>query len=420
MARSIGLGVVASPSRPASVRFGTFAALQSPNFRLYFVGQLISTSGTWMQTIAQGYLVFQLTQSELMLGLVACAAGLPMVLVAPFAGVFVERLPRRRVMLVTQTAQMLLAFILAALVLSGTVQIWQIMTLALLLGLTNAFDAPARQTLISDLVGLERLGSGIALNSIIINGSRVFGPTLAGLMLATVGVAWCFVLNGFSFLFVIATLLRLRITPAERAPSALSPLGQLREGLAFAWRHEIVFPILLLAAGGSFLCWGTLSLFPAFADVVLGSPKDGYALISAANGVGAVLGGLIVSGLGARYGRGRVLSIAGPLIGVCIALMSRATTVPAAALLSAGYGFFAVAFFVTCNTTLQLAIPNGFRGRVMALYTLMMIGFNPFGALLLGIIAERAGSPNALLLYGALLTMVCLGVTARHPQVRRA
>lgn len=417
MARSIGVDAVGASSLSAP-RVGAFAALQSANFRLYFIGQLISTSGTWMQTIAQGFLVFQLTQSELMLGLVACAAGLPMLCVAPFAGVIVEGMSRRRVMLFTQTVQMMLAFILAALVLTNTVQVWHIMVLAILLGLTNAFDAPARQTLVSDLVGLDRLASGIAVNSIIINGSRVFGPTLAGIMLATVGVAWCFFLNGVSFLFVLVTLLLLRITPSDRPRVMLSPLEQLREGLQYARQHEVVFPLLMLAAGGGFFCWATLSLFPAFADVVLGSPKNGYAIMSAANGFGAVFAGLFLSMINQRFGRGRVLSVAGPLTGIFIALTSRTTTIPAAAIMSAGFGFCAVTFFVTINTSIQLVIPNTFRSRVLALYTLMMLGLNPFGALLLGSIAERIGNPNALLLYGLILAAICAYVPFKHKIVR--
>lgn len=409
---------VVSAAAPTHGWGSSFAALKSANFRLYFIGQLISTSGTWMQTIAQGFLVFQITQSELWLGIVACAAGAPMLFIAPFAGVIVDRIPRRRVLLYTQTVQMGLAFILAALVFTNAVQIWHIVMLALLLGCTNAFDAPARQTLVSDLVGAEYLASGIALNSIIINGSRVFGPTMAGLFLVTLGPAWCFLLNGVSFMFVLLTLLVLRLSPAERRAHTTSAFAQLREGLRYVRGHEVVLSLLLLVASGGFFCWSTLSLFPAFADVILKSPKDGYAVISAANGFGAVVAGLSMSYIGQRYGRGRVISIVGPMIGVCIVLMSRTTTIPTAALMSAGFGFCAVAFFVMINTAIQLAIPNMFRGRVLSLYTLLIMGLNPFGALLLGTLAERVGNPNALLTYGVILTLVCTGVVLRYPKMR--
>lgn len=410
---------VVSAALPAYSWGNSFAALKSANFRLYFIGQLISTTGTWMQTIAQGFLVFQLTQSELWLGIVACAAGAPMLFIAPFAGVIVDRIPRRRVMLYTQTIQMGLAFILAALVFTNAVQIWHIVMLALLLGCTNAFDAPARQALVSDLVGNERLASGIALNSIIINGSRVFGPTMAGLFLATLGPAWCFLINGVSFMVVLITLMVLRLNPMERRANTTGTFVQLREGLRYVRGHEAVFSLLLLAASGGFFCWSTLSLFPAFADVILKSPKNGYAVISAANGLGAVLAGLSMGYIGQRYGRGRVLAVVGPMIGGCVVLMSWTTTVPMAALASAGFGFCAVSFFVTINTAIQLAIPNAFRGRVLSLYTLLLMGLNPFGALLLGSLAERVGNPNALLTYGVILVLVCTGVIMRYPKMRQ-
>jgi MFS family permease len=415
MARSmvIDAGAVDRPKH-----IGTFEALKSHNFRLYFIGQLLSMSGTWMQNVAQGFLVFQITRSELWLGVVACAAGLPHLLVSPFAGVIIERMPRRRLMLITQIVQMMLAFILAALVFTDAVEIWHIVVLALLLGVSNAFDAPARQTFIADLIGKELLTSGIAMNSIIVNGSRVLGPTAAGLFLATFGAAWCFFFNGVSFLFVIGTLVMLRLPAHVRPVQKNSTLTQLREGLAYVRSHSVVMPLLMLSSAGGFFCWATLSLFPAFSDVVLGSPKDGYAIISAANGAGAVLAGLLVSYLGQRYGRGRVLMTVGLSTGVFIALMSRATTIPAAALMSAGFGFGAITFFVTLNTSIQLAIPNEFRGRVLSIYTLSIIGLNPFGALLLSSIAEKLGNPDALAIYGVILWLACAVVLYKSPQVR--
>lgn len=403
----------------ASPRIGTFEALKTHNFRLYFMGQLVSMSGTWMQNVAQGYLVFRLTKSEFWLGIVACAAGLPLLLISPFAGVIVERMPRRRLMLITQTIQMILAFILAALVFTNAVQIWHIVVLALLLGLTNAFDAPARQTFIGDLISKDLLTSGIAMNSIIVNGSRVLGPAVAGIMLATFGVVWCFFLNGISFLFVIATLFMLHLPAHLRNTQPVHAFTQLLEGLAYVRSHPVVMPLLLLSAAGGFFCWATLSLFPAFSDVVLGSPKEGLAIISAANGLGAVFAGLAISYLGHRFGRGRVLTMIGLLTGMFIALMSRTNTLPGAALMSAGFGFAAIAYFVTINTSIQLLIPNEFRGRVLSIYTLSIIGLNPFGALLLALLAEKVGNPDALAIYGGILFLVCSAVLIKFPQVRR-
>jgi MFS family permease len=413
MARSITVNT------PVANRVGTFAALQSSNFRLYFIGQLLSMSGTWMQNVAQGFLVFQLTKSEFWLGIVACAAGLPLLLLSPFAGVIVERMPRRRLMLITQVIQMMLAFILAALVFTNAVQIWHIVVLATLLGITNAFDAPARQTFIVDLIGKDLLPSGIAMNSIIVNGSRVLGPTVAGIFLATFGAAWCFLLNGLSFLCVIGTLFALHLDSESRPKQKTRALAQLREGLRYVRSHPVVMPLILLSGAGGFLCWATISLFPAFSDVVLHAPEEGLAIISAANGVGAVLAGLVISYLGQKYGRGRILTTIGLMTGIFIALMSRTTTLPLAALMSAGFGFCAISFFVTINTSIQLTIPNEFRGRVLSIYTWSIIGLNPFGALLLAFLAEEIGNPDALAIYGGLLWLVCAAVLVKFPQVRR-
>ncbi|HEX2621861.1 MAG TPA: MFS transporter [Phototrophicaceae bacterium] len=396
---------------------GTFSAFQNSNFRLYFIGQLISTSGTWMQIIAQGYLVYKLTQSELWLGIVACAAGAPMLFVAPFAGVFVERLPRRAVLVWTQSILMLLAFILAALVVTDTVQIWHIVALALALGTVNAFDAPARQAIISDMIDKELLSAGIAMNSIIVNGSRALGPTAATAVLATLGAGWCFFLNGLSFVAVIVTLLMLHMNPHPRPVKFEPALKQMREGLAYVRHHTTVLPLLLLSAGGAFFCWATLALFPSFADVILHSPTDGYGIISATNGVGAVIAGLLVGTMSNRFGRGRVMIVTGVGTAISIVALALTTTIPAAAVVSLVFGFCVIGFFVNINTAIQLEIPNEFRGRVLSLYTLSIIGLNPFGSLLLGFVAQVAGDPIGLALYGVIVGVIVVTIASRFPQV---
>src|SRR5579859_3682164 len=215
--QAVKLSVASSASEPLAeeTRRSMLSALRHRNFQLYFGGQLVSTSGTWMQTVAQSFLVFELTQSELWLGVVACAAGLPALVLSPFAGVIVERSARRRLLIFTQSAQMILAFILSVLTFTNTVQVWHVVVLALLLGVVNSIDAPARQSFVIDMVGREDLSSGIALNSLMFNLSRVVGPTAAGLALATVGTAWCFFLNGVSFLAVIISLFAMHVTPTN-------------------------------------------------------------------------------------------------------------------------------------------------------------------------------------------------------------
>jgi MFS family permease len=372
-----------------------------------------------MQNLAQGYLVFALTKSELWLGIVACAMGLPMLLVAPFAGVFVERLPRRRVLFATQLVAMTLAFILAALVFTNTVQVWHVIVLALILGVNNAFDAPSRMTFISDLVSKEHLASGIAMNSIIVNGSRVFGPTMAGFFLTLVGPAWCFLLNGVSFIFVIISLVLMRFPAFVKRTDKAEPLRELREGLRYVQAHEVVLPLLLLSATAGFFGWANLSLFPAFSAEVLNAPEEGYALISAANGLGAVFAGLLVTPFMKRLGRGQLMALMLVLTGVSLALLSQTTMVISAAVMSLLMGFSIIAFLVACNTSVQLAIESTMRGRVMSLYTLSIMGLNPFGSLVIGAIAEQFGNPAALLIYGCIFTLLGGAVLLRYPRVRQ-
>ncbi len=301
----------------ATPRPRTFSALSNANFRLYFAGQLVSTAGTWMQNVAQGFLVVQLIirlthspqVSNLWLGIVACAAGLPLVLLSPVSGVIVERIPRRRIMLVTQTVQMLLAFVLAALAFAGTVQVWHIVLLAFCLGITNAVDQPSRQSFVVEMVGRDELQSGIQLNSILVSSSRVLGPAAAGVALVAVGAPWCFLINGSSFLAVIASLLLMNVPheikySGEGKPSALK---QMREGLAYARTDAVILPLLLLVATVGFFGLPVLQFFAAFAATALKSPDVGYSALSIAQGVGSVVAGGFVGWLGFRLGRGRLV-----------------------------------------------------------------------------------------------------------------
>ncbi|MBI5671048.1 MAG: MFS transporter [Chloroflexi bacterium] len=402
-----------------TLRANTLAALRYPNFRLYFIGQLVSLSGSWMQIIAQGWLVFQLTREELWLGIVACAAGLPSLLLSPFAGVIVDRVPRRRLLLISQTAQMSLAFILAALTFAGVVQVYHIVLLAFLLGVTNALDAPARQTIIVDLVGHDDLTSGIALNAIMFNSSRIFGPAAAGLLLIQVGPAWCFFFNGVSFLAVIAMLLIMRVGVAAPSAGSLSPLRRLKDGLRFSRRHPTIAPILLLAVVASTTTSNISTLFPAFADIVLHSPADGYATISMAMGVGAVSAAVSMTMLGKLFGRGAVISAMVVFVPVVSLMISQTTSVPVAAFFIALLGFGIILQFVTMNTLIQSEVPDEFRGRVMSLYTLTFFGLAPFGALLLGGLANALGNPAAIALYGLVGGVLSVWVVLRFPRVRR-
>lgn len=406
-------------SRSFLLRSNTLSALRSANFRLYFAGQLVSVSGTWMQNIAQGFLVFSLTKSELWLGIVALIAGLPIVLSSPIAGVIVERIPRRRLMMMTQTAQMILAFILAALAFSNTVQVWHIVVLAFLLGVTNALDMPARQTFVVEMVGREDLHSGIALNSILNSAGRVLGPTAAGIALVQLGPAWCFFINGVTFLAVLASLFLMDVPFAIKHSSRASPINQLRDGLSYSRHDPVVWPLLLLASLVGLFVVPIIQLLPAFADVVLHSPKEGYAALSSAQGLGAVIGGVLVGWTANRFGYGKVTAASLVLSALATIWLALQSTVPMAAVVGALTGIFLILQLVSLNTLLQSVVPDQFRGRVLALYTLALIGLAPFGALALGAVANIIGTSPAIALYGILSGALGIIVLLRWPAVIR-
>jgi MFS family permease len=309
---------------------------------------------------------------------------------------------------------MLLAFMLAYLTFSNVVQVWHVVVLAFILGITNAFDAPSRQAIVKDLVGPEHLASGISVNSLIFNTARVFGPTVAGIALATVGAGWCFLLNGASFLAVIGSLWAIKVPTITRPASNQSSLQQLRDGLRFSRHHETIKPLLLLAAVTSVLSVNIMTQLPAFASTTLNSPIYGYSTLTTAQGIGAVLAGLLVV-VCSRFGRGRVISVMLLVFCSTIFIASRVTDVlPAAGLMSV-IGFSMVMMFVTMNTMIQTVVPDEYRGRVLSLYTLTFFGLNPFGALALGQIATVIGVPDAIALYAILNLVIILAILARWP-----
>ncbi len=403
----------------AQTSVNTLSALRSPNFRLYFVGQLVSISGTWMQILAQGFLVFNLTQSELWLGIVACAAGVPIILLSPVTGVVVERVPRRRLMMFTQTAQMILAFVLAALTFANLVQVWHIVVLAFLLGTTNALDLPARQTFVVEMVGPDDLRSGIALNSILNSASRVLGPMAAGLALVKVGPAWCFFLNGLSFLAVLASLFVMEVPYAIEHKRNVPPLQQLKEGLNLARRDEVIAPLLLLAVIGGLFVVPIIQILPAYADVVLHSPAEAYAALNIAQGVGAVLAGLLVGQFAHWLGYGRLMALSLFCTAAGTLFMAFQVTIPLASVASLFWGVFLILEFVSINTLLQIVVADEFRGRVLALYTLAFLGTAPFGALALGGIANNIGTAPAMAIFGVLGGLFSMAVLMRWPGVIR-
>jgi MFS family permease len=333
---------------------------------------------------------------------VACAAGLPLILLAPVAGTIVDRVPRRTLMMFTQTAQMILAFISAYLTFTDKIQVGHIMALAFCLGITNALDAPARQTFVVEMVGREDLQSGIALNSILNSASRVLGPTAAGLALVQFGPAWCFLINGLSFLAVLISLFFMGVPYAIQYVAGTSPLKLMREGFQFARQHEVVAPLLLLTAAVGLFNIPIIRLFPAYAELVLHSPTDGYALVSAAQGVGSIIGGALVGWLAYRLGRGRVVFVSIILGAVSTFLFAFQSNMALSAFTCTLTGVFMILEVVDLNTLLQTVVPDSYRGRVLSLYTLTFLGLAPFSAVALGALATWLGTSEAIGIYGIL------------------
>jgi MFS family permease len=377
-------------------------ALNHRNYRLYWIGQLISLTGTWMQSTAQQWLVYRLTGSPLKLGAVVFLNTLPILLFSLFAGVVVDRIDKRRFLVLTQTGMMLLALALAALTFTERVRYEHVLTLAVLLGLLNTFDMPTRQAFTVEMVGKEDLMNAIALNSSIFNGARLVGPALAGLLVARVGEAAAFAFNGFSFLAVIVGLVMMRLRPFTPRTGRLTPFADLREGLNYIFKNRTVRSLALAVIIPSIFGFPYNTLIPVMAGDVLGLRADGFGVLIASIGMGALAGAVSLTLLGSFKRKGLLLTTAMFVFaGAVIAFaLSRVVLLSMLALAFAGWGM--ITQLATTNTLLQLEIPDALRGRVMSAYLWAVIGLAPIGSLLMGSLAEAWGAPRAIL-FGALV-----------------
>jgi MFS family permease len=386
----------------------TLRALRHRNFQLFFSGQLISLIGTWMQTTAQAWLVYKITNSPLQLGAVGFASQFPVFLVAPLGGIVADRFNRQRVVIGTQVASMILALILSILTLSHTVQVWHIFVLAALLGVVNAFDIPGRQAFLVDMVGREDLMNAIALNSSMFNGARIIGPAIAGVLVAKIGEGWCFFANGVSYIAVIIGLMMMRVTrPARRAAPA-SPWAHLVEGFRFVFQTAPMRAILLLLGLVSLVAMPYTILMPIFADKILHGGARGLGILMGATGVGALLGALTLASRTGVQGLGRwvAFSCAGFGVGLILFSWSRNFWLAAALLLPVGFGMMLQ--MSSSNTLIQAMVPDHLRGRVMAVYSMMFMGMGPFGAFLGGALADRLGAPITV----SMGAVACIGGAA--------
>lgn len=406
-----------APASPAQRFLAGFKALRNRNYRLYWIGQLVSMTGSWMQTTAQAWLVLQLTNSPFSIGLVATLQFLPVLLLSLVGGVIADRLPRFRLILSTQTAAMLLAAIFATLVGLNLIQLWHVYLLALLQGLVNAIDQPVRQAFAVQLVDREERVNAIALNSIMFNLARIIGPALAGILIGLLGIAAVLGLNAASFLAVIAGLLLMdatRFAPPPRRTD-VAALTELREGFSYVRRTPEVFLVLLLVAAIGTFGYNFSVTLPLIGGFLLHTSAEGYGLLGAALGAGSLLAALVTAFSKAVSQRRMLLaSAAFSLLLGAVALTSDYTM--AAGLLLA-LGFVGILFTTTANTLIQLHTPDELRGRVTSLYLLLFMGSTPIGGLLVGTTAHAWGVPIALLICAALCL---LGVGAALIQRQRS
>lgn len=410
-----------APKRTAEVtrqNTAVFAALRHRNFQLYFSGQLISNAGTWMQVIAQGWLVYQLTHSELALGVVGFASAIPSLLATPWGGVVVDRMPKRTLLILTQTGAMLLAFTLAALAFTGLVQQWHIIVLAAGLGLVNSFDSPGRQAFVVEMVGREDLPNAIALNSLMFNGARVIGPALGGLLLAVVGAAWCFTINGISYLAVIWSLWAMELHPQGIKLPTESPWKQFVMGVHHASQQRELGGLILISLIFSVCAISYIPLLPAFVQIVLQQGAAAYGWLTAAFGMGAVVGALIIANRPRPGWRGNWLFLANILFPIMLTIFVFNTVPPISYVLEFCMGAAFMIEYTMINTLLQTLVEDGMRGRIMGLYTITFLGFAPFGNLVLGALSSRIGLSYAITLFAAASLALSQLVFRRVPRIR--
>ena len=407
-------------------------ALRHRNFQLFFSGQLISLVGTWMQTVAQSWLVYKMTGSGLLLGSVGFASQIPVFLFAPLGGITADRSNRQRVVIATQVASMMLAFVLAALTLTNRITVKEIFVLAALLGVVNAFDIPGRQAFLVDMVGKDDLMNAIALNSSMFNGARVVGPAVAGVLVARLGEGWCFFANGLSYIAVIVGLLMMDVHAPPRASAHTSPLEHIIEGFQFVRNTAPIRALLLLLGLVSVTGMPYVVLMPIFADRILhkggqelasliGSHDLGavrLGILMGAAGVGALLGALTLAMRSGVKGLGRWVSVCCAGFGVSLILFafSRSFWLSVALLLPVGY--FIMLQMASSNTLIQVMVPDALRGRTMAVYSMMFMGLAPIGALVGGALSDRVGAPWAVATGGIASVFGAWWFSVQLPKVR--
>ena len=411
----------ARPPDPQPPRtLSPFAALRHRNFRLFFIGQTTSLVGTWMQSVAQGWLVLQLTNSVFAVGLVSALSSLPVLLFSLPGGVIADRANKHRIIVVCQALMLVEAVVLTLLTATGKVQAWHVGVLAAFVGLLSAIEIPARQSFIVDLVGKEDLTNAIALNSSAYNVARIIGPAVAGILIAQAGMAVCFGINALSYVAVLLALLQMRLPPFRPPVLAGAVIEHFREGLRFARTDRRIWALIMMTAVFGIFGFPFVVLLPVFARDVLHVGSEGLGVMSAFVGIGAVLSALGLAVFSPRVRRGTVVRYSGPAFGLAVAAFAFTRWYPLALLMLALSGFTMVLNNAATNTLLQEIVPDALRGRVMALWTFVFVGFAPLGSFQTGLFGGWVGAPLAIAAGGAVSSLASWWIWKYYaPEVAR-
>ena len=396
-----------------------FASLKSYNFRLYFGGQCISLIGTWMQQIAMSWLVFRLTGSVLLLATVTFTAQIPILVATPYMSVFVDRFDRRKLLVLTQTLSMIQALLMAILTLTGFVQVWHIMVLSLLIGLINALDNPTRQSFYPSLVSPDKLSNAIALNSAVINGSRLIGPAVGGVLIGLLGEGICFLLNGISYIAVIVALLLMRLPSTRGCTVKQKVLEDMRDGFRYVVRNIPIRTLLLLMSAISFFGLPLMTFIPAYVKTILHGESEMLGLLLSCIGVGSFVAALYLAARKSVLGLGKVVMLSGVLLGIGLSVMAFVTIPWVAAVLCLPIGFTIIAAVASINTLLQTLSGEDKRGRVMWYMAMAFTGMAPVGSMVLGAIEKWIGLQMIILLSGICCFIAALVFEYYRPLVRK-
>lgn len=395
---------------PVSERFSAFTF---KDFRLFWFGQIISLSGSWMQTVAQGWLVYSLTKSPLHLGMVAAANALPILLFSLFGGLIADRYPKRNLLLITQALSIIPAVLLGFLTSRGTVTVWHVAALAAFLGTINALDIPVRQSFLAEMVGKGHIANAIALNSAAFNGARIIGPVIAGVAIAYLGIPACFYLNALSFAAVIFALYRIEARGEIRGRSE-GMLRDFNKGIVFIRGNREIKNVFLLIAVFSVIGLPYISLLPIFAGEVFHAGAKGLGFLVGASGIGALTAALLIAARRDIKDKPHFMSYAALTFSIALFLFSLSSIFWLSLLVIMAAGWGMVSYLAVANSFIQITVPDELRGRVMSIYSLVFLGTVPIGNALMGVLADRTGTPRAVTISGVICILAAAGFAVKY------